>query len=223
MLATNDRTLHEAVLEELELEPAVAAGRIAIAVEDGVVTLGGTVRSFTEKWAAEDAVRRVEGVRGLAGELKVELPGVRVSDDAAIAKSAIELLTLDAVMLPTLQVEVEGGCVTLTGTSDWPYGSDGAVEAIRKIPGVRAVYDAIAIKPRPAKAAAELKAMIETRFQRLAVLDAKRVEVAVDGNTVTLSGHVSTLAEREQAGEAALSIPGVTKVDNRICLRGGAW
>src|SRR5579872_7118218 len=69
MLATIDKTLHEDVLEELKLDPRVPAGEIGIAVERGVVTLSGTVQSFTEKWAADDVVKHVKGVRGIANEL----------------------------------------------------------------------------------------------------------------------------------------------------------
>jgi osmotically-inducible protein OsmY len=40
----------------------VKATDIGATVKDGVVTLGGTVDSFAERWAAERAVKRLAGV-----------------------------------------------------------------------------------------------------------------------------------------------------------------
>jgi osmotically-inducible protein OsmY len=217
MLTVSDRALHQVVLEELGLEPRVPAGKIGIAVEEGVVTLSGTVRGFTEKWAAQDAVKRIKGVRGIADELRVELSGMHRRDDTDIAKTAVELFKWDDSLPKTIQVEVEDGRVTLTGTVDWSYQRDAAADAIRKIAGIRDVRNAISINPRPVKTE-ELETMIESRFKRLALLDAKRVQVTVDGNGVTLSGRVGSFAERELARKAALSMPGVTTVDNRICV-----
>ena len=51
-----------------------ASSNIAVAVSDGVVTLTGTVKSYAQKLDAEQAVKRVSGVHGIAEELKVELP-----------------------------------------------------------------------------------------------------------------------------------------------------
>ena len=71
----SDRELQIDVLDELRWEPGVKATDIAATVKDGVVTLEGTVDSYAEKWAAEKAVKRLPGVKALAIELKVELPG----------------------------------------------------------------------------------------------------------------------------------------------------
>ncbi|MHB8146244.1 MAG: BON domain-containing protein, partial [Vulcanimicrobiaceae bacterium] len=60
-----DTELHRDILDELAFEPAIDAGKIGIAAANGVVTLTGTVETFTEKWAAEKAVKRVRGVRAL--------------------------------------------------------------------------------------------------------------------------------------------------------------
>lgn len=146
MLATSDRTLHQDILDELGREPRVRAGAIAIAVEDGVVTLSGTVASFSERWAAEDAAKRVRGVRGVADELRVELPGMHRIDDTEIAKTAVELLKWNAGLPQSLVVQVEDGCVTLSGAVDWPFQRDEALDAVRRVPGVRDVYADIAMR-----------------------------------------------------------------------------
>lgn len=70
--------LSDDVVEELDCDPAVDCGRIAVGVRDGVVTLLGSVPGFWQKDRAEDAVRQVMGVRALANDLKVLLRGTHV-------------------------------------------------------------------------------------------------------------------------------------------------
>src|SRR5689334_3196709 len=78
----NDRELRQNILHELEFEPSVAAENIGVAVENGVVTLTGHVRSFAEKAVAERVVNRVKGVRAIAQEIAVRLPSnVSRADD----------------------------------------------------------------------------------------------------------------------------------------------
>jgi osmotically-inducible protein OsmY len=67
-----DSELHRKILVKLKIDPVVDAGKIGVAVENGIVTLAGTVRSFSEKRTAEKAVKLVRGVRGLASDLNVE-------------------------------------------------------------------------------------------------------------------------------------------------------
>ena len=78
---SKDATLQQAVMDELEWEPSVAAAHIGVAVHNGVVTLTGHVPTFWEKQAAEAAAARVKGVRAVAEELKVELLGNPVADE----------------------------------------------------------------------------------------------------------------------------------------------
>jgi hypothetical protein len=66
--------LQRDVLDELAWEPSVDAGEIGVSVENGVVILNGTVKSLCEKWTAERAAQRVDGVRAVTDEI---LPGRR--------------------------------------------------------------------------------------------------------------------------------------------------
>lgn len=66
-----DLQLQRDVAEELRWDPSINEKEIAIAAKDGVVTLRGTVSSYTEKFAAELAAERVNGVRAVAEELTV--------------------------------------------------------------------------------------------------------------------------------------------------------
>jgi len=84
----SDRDLQIDVLDELRWEPGVNATDIGATVKDGVVTLEGTVGSYAEKWAAERAVKRVFGLKALAVEIEVKLPGSSERTDADVARAA---------------------------------------------------------------------------------------------------------------------------------------
>ena len=84
----NDVDLQRDVFDELKWEPAVHSTHIGVIVKDGVVTLDGVVDSYPEKWAAERAAKRVAGVKALAEELEVKIPGSGKQTDADIAEAA---------------------------------------------------------------------------------------------------------------------------------------
>ncbi|MGZ3496304.1 MAG: BON domain-containing protein [Vulcanimicrobiaceae bacterium] len=216
MLTSTDKDLHGAVLEELSIEPRVRVGEIGIAVESGVVTLTGTVRSLAEKWAVEDAVKRVQGVRAIANELQFDPIAMFRRDDTEIAESAADALAWDAFIPEGIFVEVHDGHITLSGYVEWPFQRREAEATIRRLKGVRGVTNYIVVKPTVEPA--DLKRKIESRFQRRASLDAKHIAVQAEGGTVTLTGTVSSLAEKEDAGWAAWTIPGVDTVENHIVV-----
>src|ERR1700742_2582094 len=89
-----DKSLQQAVLDELDWEPSIDAAHIGVTANNGVVTLTGHVSSFTQKWAAERAVGRVTGVKAVAEELEVRFPLVGNTDDD-IAKRAVQSLDWD--------------------------------------------------------------------------------------------------------------------------------
>ena len=68
-----DSELQRDVLDELKWEPSVDAAHIGVSAKDGVVTLSGHVSSYAEKFAAERAAKRVQGVLAVANELEVKL------------------------------------------------------------------------------------------------------------------------------------------------------
>jgi BON domain len=66
-----DSQLRKDIIEELEFDPSFSGEHIGVAVDRGVVTLGGHVNSYTEKLAAIAAARRVKGVHAIAENIEV--------------------------------------------------------------------------------------------------------------------------------------------------------
>ena len=87
-----DSQVQRDVMTELQWEPTIHAAEIGVAVKDGVVTLSGNVDSYTKRWAAERAAKRVSGVKAVAEEITVKLPDPYRRADEDIARSATNVL-----------------------------------------------------------------------------------------------------------------------------------
>ncbi len=128
----NDSQLQYDVIEELGWDAAINATQIGVSVKDGIVTLSGNVDSCAEKWNAEIAAQRVAGVRGIAVDIFVTLPGSDRRNDADIARAAQNVLQWTALLpLEGVKVMVENGWITLSGEVDWDYQRQSASRAVR--------------------------------------------------------------------------------------------
>lgn len=71
----SDKQLQDDVLNQLDWEPSIDASQIGVAAKDGVVTLTGRVPRYIEKMEAERVTKLVSGVRGVANDIEIHLPG----------------------------------------------------------------------------------------------------------------------------------------------------
>ena len=212
-----DKDLKQHVENALDWEPGVDAKGIAVAVAQGVVTLHGTVPSYSQKLAAERVALRVFGAKAVANELTVHVAGACARTDTDIAQAAVSALKWNAVVPDgRVTVAVENGWLTLAGTLDWQYQKDAAVKAVRDLTGVKGVNNDIRLTP--AVKTIDVRDKIEAAFKRSAEIDARRISVVATGGTVVLSGNVHSWAERREAERAAWAAPGVNQVDDRLMI-----
>ncbi|HEY2228704.1 MAG TPA: BON domain-containing protein [Xanthobacteraceae bacterium] len=213
----SDSEIERDVKDELEWDPDLDATDIAVSVKQGVVSLTGFVKSYTDKYEAEAAAKRVAAVAGVANDLEVRMPSVDERPDPDIARDAVAAIKSQLpISSEHIKVIVKNGWVTLEGYVEWQYQKNTAEAAVRRIKGVRGAINNIVLKPRLEPSG--IKKKIQDALKRLAEVDANRIEVDANGSEVVLKGTVRSWAEREEAERAAWAAPGVTKVEDRIVV-----
>jgi osmotically-inducible protein OsmY len=186
MKAESDTKLQHNVLRELEWDPSIDASKIGVTANNGVITLTGSTASYFEKMTAERVAKRLYGVKAVANDISVKLPGAAERTDPDIAAAALNALKWNpSVPEDRIKVTVRNGWVTLEGEVEWWYQHDAAERAVHNLAGVRGVTNDLNI--RTLVNPSDVKGKIEAAFKRSAEIDARRISVEASDGKVILS------------------------------------
>jgi osmotically-inducible protein OsmY len=213
-----DSQLQQDVIAELKWEPLLREAEIGVSAKDGVITLTGTVDGYTKKSEAEDAVKRVAGVKAVVEKILVKYASSWAKkDDNDIATEIVNAFKWNwEVPSDKVKPRVENGWVTLEGQVEWNFQKDHAQEAVSKLAGVTGVSNNITVKPSTDDKIE--KADIESALKRNWSVAGKDISVSVTGHKATLTGTVDSWYEKDEAGRIARNAPGVWNVGNELVV-----
>ena len=144
---STDTPLADAVIVNLDLDPRIPDSlEIAVAEDDGIITLRGTVESFSQRRAAAQDAKNVDGVYDLDNQLRVSLTGADRREDDEIRGAALQNLIWD-VDVPSdfVDIKVNDGWVTLKGDVSYQFQSDAAYDDVANLYGVLGVTNEIKV------------------------------------------------------------------------------
>ena len=210
-----DIEIQKNVMEELKSVSSLNASEIGVAVKNGIVTLSGIVDSYPKKIAVERAVLKIKNVHGIAEDITVRLNGSHKKTDTELAQAVIYALEWHSGLDPDkIKIFVENGLVTIEGSVDWNYQRKLAQKAVRNIIGVTGIVNNMKIASRPV--ANQIREKIHSSFVRHANIDADKIKIEVNGNSVTLKGKVRNWSEKKDAEHSVWALPGVSEVENKL-------
>ncbi len=211
----NNQELQEDVQNAIKWEPLLHAAEIGVTAKDGVVTLTGNVDSYAKKIEAENATKKVIGVRALVEKIEVKFPNFWSKTNVEIANEVLTALNSNwSVPKDKVTVIVEDGWVTLEGELPWNYQKDAAKNAINFLMGVKGVTNNIKIKSENHDSIERKD--VENAIARSWSVDDSDLKVEVSGSTVTLTGTVDSWYQKEEAGRIAWNTPGIWHVKNEL-------
>ncbi len=212
----DDRDLKQRIMRELKWDSRVAWASIHVEVTDAVATLTGSVVSYAQKIAAQEAVHRVAGVLDVANDIEVMPLDNFVRSDTEIARAVRSGLEWDA-LVPNerIQSTVSDGWVTLEGEVDYWRERTDAEKAIRRLTGVIGVINKITIRKQAVnehQLREEIQDALETRADR----EAERLRIEIDDGAVDVFGRVHSWQERRAVLGSISHAPGVTQVRDHL-------
>jgi osmotically-inducible protein OsmY len=209
-----DETIADWVVKALRNDPRVLPAEIEVTVQDGVVTLTGSVRSLAERNYAAVIAAKIQGVRDVINRVNV-LPVPRADED--IADDVGQRISHSSPLRrQPIEVVVAGGIVTLRG-SVRSYGQRAEAELLAgEVRGVKAVRNELQFEYAVDRPDGEIKEDILAAIDRDVYLTGLRIKVEVRNGVVILEGIVGNAYQKERAEKEAWSTPNVTDVSNNL-------
>jgi len=218
-----DQQIQQAVSQKMR--EAKQLQSVKSSVEDGIVTLTGTVDLYQDKLDAAKKAKKLANVNGVRNEIAVA--GETVPDGQLQQKLA-KKLAYDRVgyydnAFNYVAIDVKAGVVTLTGDTVWDVPKDSALAIVASTPGVKDVLNEVRVLPtsifddnlRVRMARVIYRDLVLGRY---ATDPVDPIRIVVDNGHVTLYGTVQSTMDKNIAGIRAGSVPGAFSVENKLVV-----
>jgi osmotically-inducible protein OsmY len=194
-------------------------------VEDGIVTLTGTVGLYQDKLDAAKKVRKLANVSGVRNNIAVAGEAV---PDGQLEQKLAKKLAYDRVgyydnAFNYLALGVKDGVVTIDGDTVNDVARDSALAIVARMPGVKDVVNQVNVLPT-SMFDDSLRARMARAIYRDSVLGryatdpVDPIRIVVDNGHVTLYGSVQSTMDKTIAGIRAGSVPGAFSVENKLVV-----
>lgn len=220
--ARYDNQVQNAVTQKLASKKQFS--NIQANVEDGIVTLTGTVDLYQRKLDAAKLARKTSNVQGVRNLIVVAGPNV---PDAQLEQKLATKLTYvregyDSTF-DYFALGVKDGVVTVEGQDRTGVGREEALAEIANMPGVKDVIENISIAPTSIyDDGLRLRALraiySDPVLSKYAMDPARPIRIIVDNGHVTLYGEVNSAMDKQVAGIRAGQLFGAFSVDNKLVV-----
>jgi hyperosmotically inducible protein len=229
--STQDATTTSRVRTALLLSKNVSPFDIKVETTEGEVTLDGQVPSEQIKAVAGAIVQDTSGVKEVHNNIAINPSTTRNAEAEGLSERVgdLEIKTLvTAGILESsdlaenhIATDVKGRIVTLSGTVQTVSQKSTADKIAWQVSGVQGVTDNLTAsdaQTNPESADDKLARRVEFELYSTKAISLKTVQIHADNGTVTLTGSVSSLAEKLLAERTAQSVQGVRKVVDNLAM-----
>jgi hyperosmotically inducible periplasmic protein len=217
-----DNQIQTSVTQKLGKKAAFS--EVKANVEDGIVTLTGTVDLYQRKLDAAKTARKIGNVQGVRNLIAVGGPDVPDAQlEQKLGKKMLYVRMGYDNTFDFFTLNVKDGVVTVKGEDRTGVGREEALADIANMPGVKDVIDNIGLEPVSQfddglrlRAASLLYR--DPVLSKYAMDPAHPIRIIVDNGHVTLYGTVETTMDKQVAGIRANQLPGAFSVDNKLVV-----
>jgi hyperosmotically inducible periplasmic protein len=222
-----DATIQTSVTQKLDDNQKFHG--VKSSVEDGIVTLTGTVDLYQDKLDAAKTAKKQKSVQGVRNLIEVAGPAVT---DAQLHEQLSKKLYYDRVgwydsAFNYFTLSVKDGVATIGGQTYNEVGRDSALAIAYRLPGVKDVVNEIKVSPVSIfddnlRRRTERAIYGDSVLGRYATDPARPIRIIVDGGHVSLYGAVISPMDKQIAGIRVGQVSGVFSVQNNLVVDTGS-
>lgn len=220
-MSTKDQETTKEVMAQIYYTGHGDPSKIRVFVENGSVTLKGTVPTILSRQVVYDAASGVRGVVSVDNQIRIESPsGDDISEDDTIMERVKNVIEWNPDLGgANIDFKVNNGVVTLEGSVDVFWKKLHAQELVSYIRGVVETINNLSVVPTNRVKDEIIARQVRESLGRNALIETDEVSLKVENGLVTLYGNVKNWATKNAAYFTALRAPGVLHVDNRLNIR----